>query len=72
MVKTTNQIKDAETEAAILLNSAMALSKASISNDEKLKLITLDNNLKLWVEIETSLKSAKNLLPDDIKSNLMK
>ena len=72
MVKTTNRIKDAETEAAILLNSAMALSKASISNDEKLKLITLDNNLKLWVEIETSLKSAKNLLPDDIKSNLMK
>ena len=42
MVKTTNQIKDAETEAAILLNSAMALSKASISNDEKLKLITLE------------------------------
>ena len=72
MVKTTNQIKDAETEAAILLNSAMALSKASISNDEKLKLITLDNNLKLWVEIETSLKSAKNLLPEEVKKNLFK
>ena len=54
-----------------MVKTAMALSKASISNDEKLKLITLDNNLKLWVEIETSLKSAKNLLPDDIKSNFV-
>ena len=28
--------------------------------------------MKLWVEIETSLKSAKNLLPEDIKTNLIK
>lgn len=72
MNTTTDQIKDAETEATILLNYAMALSKASTSNNEKEKLLALDNNLKLWVEIETSLRSAKNLLPQDIKDNLLK
>lgn len=72
MDTTTNQIRDAETEAAILLNYAMELSKVSTSKNDNLKLQVLDNNLKLWVEIETSLKSAKNLLPIDIKNNLIK
>lgn len=72
MDATTNQIRDAETEASILLNYAMALSNASLSNDERVKLMALDENLKLWVGIETSLKSAKNLLPQDIKDSLMK
>ena len=67
-----NQIKDAETEATILMNYAMALANASLSYNENVKLAALDNNLKLWVEIETSLKSAKNLLPQDIKTSLMK
>ena len=67
-----NQIKDAETEATILMNYAMALANASLSDNENVKLVALDNNLKLWVEIETSLKSAKNLLPQDIKTSLMK
>ena len=67
-----NQIKDAETEATILMNYAMALANASLSDNENVKLAALDNNLKLWVEIETSLKRAKNLLPQDIKTSLMK
>ena len=49
-----------------------ALAKASMSNNEHEIIRALDSNLKLWVEIETSLKSAKNLLPEDIKANLMK
>lgn len=72
MDNATNQIKDAETEATLLMSYAQALSKAAVSTDEHYKLLTLDNNLKLWVEIESSLKSAKNLLPQDIKNNLLK
>ncbi len=67
-----NIIKQAENEAEIFLKCALALSKASTSDDENEKLLALDNNLKLWVEIETSLKDAKNLLSCDIKENLMK
>ena len=72
MNTTSNQIADAEKEASLLMDFAMALSKAAIGNNEHEKLIALDNNLKLWVEIETSLKSAKNLLPEAVKHNLMK
>ena len=67
-----DQVRNAEKEAVVLLNQAMALAKASTSNSEHEIIQALDSNLKLWVEIETSLKSAKNLLPEDIKSNLMK
>ncbi len=67
-----DQVKNAENEAVILLNHAMALAKASTSTDELEIVSILDSNLKLWVEIETSLKSAKNLLPEDIKANLIK
>ena len=72
MNTTEEQIKYAEDEAKLLLGYAQALSKASTSNNEQMKLLTLDENLKLWVEIETSLKSAKNLLPQEIKENLLK
>lgn len=73
MNNTTNeQIREAEEQAKIMLGFAQALSKAASSNDEHLKLLTLDENLKLWVEIEASLKSAKNLLPQEIKDNLFK
>lgn len=67
-----NQFKNAEEEAAVLLNHAMKISKAFESNDDYLKLEALDDNLKLWVEIEMTLKNAKNLLPEDIKANLIK
>lgn len=67
-----DQVRNAEKEAVVLLNQAMALAKASTSNNEHEIIQALDSNLKLWVEIETSLKSAKNLLPEDIKANLMK
>ena len=67
-----NIIKQAETEAEIFLQNALALTKAATSNDEQEKLIILDNNLKLWVELETSLKDAKKLLSCDIRENLLK
>ncbi len=72
MNTTIDEIRDAEEEAQILMGYAQALSKASTSNDEQIKLLTLDENMKLWVEIESSLKSAKNLLPQEIKDNLLK
>lgn len=72
MKKTTDQVKNAEEEASILLNHAVALSHAASGNSDKEKILALDSNLKLWVEIETTLKNAKNLLPDEIKSNLLK
>lgn len=72
MNTTIDEIRDAEDEAKILMGFAQALSKASTSENDQIKLLTLDENLKLWVEIESSLKSAKNLLPKEIKENLMK
>ena len=72
MKQNTNQVKNAEEEAAIMLSHAVALSKASGSDNDLDKISALDGNLKLWVEIETTLKNAKNLLPEDIKDNLLK
>ena len=71
MKSSIDQIKQAEIEAEIFLKYAMALSKASTSDDDAQKLLALDNNLRLWVEIETSLKDAKNLLSQEIKENVM-
>ena len=71
MQENVDMIKQAELEAEIFLKCALALSKASAGDDDNEKLQALDNNLKLWVEIETSLKDAKNLLSCDIKENLM-
>ena len=67
-----NPISAAEREAKIFMDFALELSKASSGDDAHEKLVALEHNLKLWVEIETSLKSAKNLLPDSIKENLYK
>ena len=72
MNTTIDEIRDAEEESKILMGFAQALSQTSNSNNDQIKLLTLDENLKLWVEIESSLKSAKNLLPQEIKDNLMK
>ena len=72
MRKNINEVKHAENEAEIFLKHALAISNAFGSSDEVAILTALDNNLKLWVEIETSLKDVKNLLPEDIKENLLK
>lgn len=72
MNTTETQINETEEQATLLMNYAMALSKAATSDQDGYKLLVLDENLKLWVEIETSLKSAKNLLPQDIRDNLLK
>ena len=72
MNTSNKQIKKAEEEAKLLLGFAQALSKVAVSNDENARLLVLDENLKLWVEIESSLKGAKNLLPQAIKDNLLK
>lgn len=45
-----DQVKNAEKEAVILLNQAMALAKASMSNNEHEIIRALDSNLKLWVK----------------------
>lgn len=62
----------AEKEANVLLEKAITLSQAKSSGNDSDLIVALDENMKLWVEIETSLKNAKNFLPDDIKSNLLK
>ena len=72
MKTNTNQVTNAEEEASIMLNHAVSLSRAASSGSDREKIQALDSNLKLWVEIETTLKNAKNLLPQEIKDNLMK
>lgn len=72
MKKNTNQVTNAEEEASIMLNHAVALSRAANTGTDREKIQALDSNLKLWVEIETTLKNAKNLLPQEIKDNLLK
>ena len=72
MKTTDNQIKETEEQAVLLMEYSQALSKAATAKQDGFKLLVLDENLKLWVEIETSLKSAKNLLPKDIRDNLLK
>lgn len=72
MKKDLDLIKRAEKEASTLLEKGLALSQAVNSGDEMELIVALDENLKLWVEIETSLKDAKNFLPADIKENLLK
>lgn len=72
MKKDTDQVRNAEREASIMLNHAIALSQAANSGTDADKIQALDSNLKLWVEVETTLKDAKNLLPTDIKDNLLK
>ena len=72
MKTNTNQVTNAEEEASIMLNHAVALSRAANSGTDREKIQALDSNLKLWVEIETTLKNAKNLLPQEIKENLLK
>ena len=63
--------QSAQIEASVLLSHAQFLNKAADSKSDKEKVIALDANLKLWVEIETNLKSSTNLLPKEVKANLL-
>ena len=72
MTKNIDATNHAENEAEIFLKYALALSNAYNSGNQNEILAALDNNLKLWVEVETSLKDVKNLLPQEIKDNLLK
>ncbi len=67
-----NQIEGARQEAELLREYAEYLEKASVSQNNGYKLLILDENLKMWVAIEASMKDEKNFLPQDIKNNLTK
>lgn len=71
-VELTEYNSQVEKEAKILLNHALMLSKAFDSGKEDDLLYALDSNLKLWVEIETGVKSKDNTLPKNAKDNLLK
>lgn len=72
MTDNVDILRQAEQEATVLLEKGMALSYAKNNGNDSDLILALDDNLKLWVEIETSLKNAKNFLPQDIKNNLLK
>lgn len=72
MTENLKIMKKAEQEASVLLEKGLALSQAANKGDDMELITALDANLKLWVEIETSLKNAKSFLPADIKDNLLK
>ena len=66
------QINGATEEAELLQDYAAYLEEAASSKNDNYKLLVLDENLKMWVAIESSVKNPNNLLPQDIKSNLHK
>lgn len=72
MIDIDNQIEEAKKEATLLKEYAQHLEKASVSNDVRYKSLILDENMKMWVEIDSYLKNKNNLLPVDIKNNLDK
>ena len=72
MIEINNQIEDAKREAMLLKEYAQHLEKASTSNNDGYKLLVLDENMKMWVEIDSYLKNKNNLLPVEIKNNLDK
>lgn len=67
-----SQLEDARQEANLLKEYAKHLEKASVSEDCDYKYLILDENMKMWVEIDAYLKNKNNLLPQDIKNNLDK
>lgn len=62
--------KQVEDEAKVLINHALLLSNAFNSKKQEELLYALDSNLKLWVEIETSVKDKKNSLPEQVKRDI--
>ena len=67
-----NQIDGASQEAELLREYADFLESAAKSKNNDYKVLVLDENLKMWVAIEASMKSPKNFLPQEIKDNLTK
>ena len=67
-----SQLEDARQEANLLKEYAKHFEKASVSEDCDYKYLILDENMKMWVEIDAYLKNKNNLLPQDIKNNLDK
>ena len=70
--KIQSQIEAAQQEAKLLKEYADHLQKASTSEDCEYKCIILDENMKMWVEIDSYLKNKNNMLPQEIKNNLDK
>ena len=67
-----NQIDGANQEAELLREYADSLENEKKKKSDNYKLLVLDENLKMWVAIEASMKSPKNLMPQEIKDNLTK
>ena len=66
------QIDGAREEAELLREYADSLESAAKSENDHYKLLVLDENLKMWVAIETEMRSKDNLMPQQIKDNLTK
>ena len=66
------QLKGAQEEAQLLKEYADSLEEAAQSKNDEYKLLVLDENLKMWVAIEASMKNPNNSLPQELKSNLHK
>ena len=66
------QIDGAREEAELLREYADSLESAANSENDHYKLLVLDENLKMWVAIETEMRSKDNLMPQQIKDNLTK
>lgn len=67
-----SQIEGASEEAELLQEFAEHLETAAKSKNDGYKLLVLDENMKMWVAIESSIKNPNNFLPQNIKSNLTK
>lgn len=67
-----DQIDGASREAELLQEYAEHLEEASKSKSDDYKLLVLDENLKMWVAIESSMKNPNHMLPKEIKNNLTK
>ncbi len=66
------QIECATREAELLQNYSDYLENAAKSKNDNYKLLILDENMKMWVAIEASMKSPKNSMSQEIKDNLTK
>ena len=66
------QIAAATREAELLQNYSDYLENAAKSKNDNYKLLILDENMKMWVAIEASMKSPKNSMSQEIKDNLTK
>ena len=66
------QLDGVEEEAKLLQEYADYLMQASKSQDDNYKLLVLDDNLNMWVSIEAATKDKNNVMPQNIKDNLVK